>query len=100
MFIDIHGHSRKHNVFIYGKPSNTRFMGERERKFLISDDRCCSQGCENDGAEELRLRERIFPRMLWRCADNFSFQSCSFKVPKSKESTARVRILCQPTRVD
>ena len=38
-----------------------------------------------------RLQERIFPRLLWRHAPEiFSFSDCSFKVQRSKESTARV----------
>mmetsp|Transcript_33178 Transcript_33178/g.32575 ORF Transcript_33178/g.32575 Transcript_33178/m.32575 type:complete len:89 (+) Transcript_33178:1234-1500(+) len=59
---DLHGHSRKKNVFMYG----------------------CS-GKVND-----RLKERIFPSLLEKNCDIFSFSDCSFAVQKSKESTARV----------
>ena len=38
VYCDLHGHSRKQNVFIYG--------------------------CENRGDSQRRLRERIFPVML------------------------------------
>ena len=38
VYCDLHGHSRKNNVFIYG--------------------------CENRGNPQRRLRERIFPAML------------------------------------
>lgn len=38
VYCDLHGHSRKHDVFIYG--------------------------CENRGDPSKRLRERIFPAML------------------------------------
>ena len=59
---DLHGHSRKKNVFMYG----------------------CS-GKIND-----RLKERIFPCLLEKNSDIFSFADCCFAVQKSKESTARV----------
>lgn len=59
---DLHGHSRKKNVFMYG----------------------CS-GKIND-----RLKERIFPSLLEKNCSIFSFSDCSFAVQKSKESTARV----------
>lgn len=38
MYCDLHGHSRKHNIFIYG--------------------------CENRRQNEKRLQEQIFPLML------------------------------------
>ncbi|XP_077995004.1 cytosolic carboxypeptidase 2-like [Glandiceps talaboti] len=65
VYCDLHGHSRKQNVFIYG--------------------------CENRHDPVKRLRERIFPFILNKNApDKFSFQSCKFKVQKSKEGTGRV----------
>ena len=35
-------------------------------------------------------RPQVFPRLLWRNSPVFSFSDCSFKVQRSKESTARV----------
>mmetsp|Transcript_108559 Transcript_108559/g.306027 ORF Transcript_108559/g.306027 Transcript_108559/m.306027 type:complete len:931 (+) Transcript_108559:180-2972(+) len=60
LYVDIHGHSRKKNVFMYGN------------------------------SEISSLRERVFPRLLCRSSDCFNFDDCCFKVQKSKESTARV----------
>eukprot|EP00913_Durusdinium_trenchii_P024962 g23429.t1 len=60
LFVDIHGHSRKKNVFMYGNS-------------------------ENNG-----LKQKIFPGLLCRSSDCFSFDDCCFKIQKSKESTARV----------
>lgn len=60
LYVDIHGHSRKKNVFMYGN--------------------CDSQG----------FKEKIFPRLLCRSSDCFSFDDCCFKTQKNKESTARV----------
>ena len=62
LYCDLHGHSRKKNVFQYG----------------------CS-GKIND-----RLKERIFPALMEKNCDIFSFADCSFIVQKAKESTARV----------
>lgn len=60
LYIDIHGHSRKKNVFMYGN------------------------------SEGSSIREKIFPGLLCRNSDCFSFDDCCFKVQKCKESTARV----------
>ncbi|XP_067655304.1 cytosolic carboxypeptidase 2-like isoform X4 [Haliotis asinina] len=65
VYCDLHGHSRKQNVFIYG--------------------------CENRHNPSRRLKERIFPCMLSKNApDKFSFNCCKFKVQKSKEGTGRI----------
>lgn len=65
LYCDLHGHSRKQNVFIYG--------------------------CENRFDPLKRLRERIFPVMISKNAPTkFSFKSCKFKVQKSKEGTGRI----------
>jgi len=61
LFCDLHGHSRKPNIFVYG--------------------------CE--GGRTPRLVERIFPRLLANCP-HFNFSCCSFKVLRSKETTGRV----------
>ena len=51
LFCDLHGHSRKRNIFAYG--------------------------CESHKGP-LRLRERVFPRLLADCA-HFSLSGCSYK---------------------
>ncbi|KAM9081151.1 cytosolic carboxypeptidase 2 isoform 2-T2 [Megaptera novaeangliae] len=64
LYCDLHGHSRKSNIFLYGCNNN-------DRKFW--------------------LHERVFPLMLSKNApDKFSFHSCNFKVQKCKEGTGRV----------
>ena len=62
LFADLHGHSRKRNIFAYG--------------------------CERPSGP-LRLRERVFPRLLADCP-HFSYPGCSFKVLRSKDNTGRV----------
>ncbi|XP_071941889.1 uncharacterized protein [Antedon mediterranea] len=68
VYCDLHGHSRKHNVFIYG---------------------CDSKGTQADPANFLCLR--LFPWLMSRKApDKFTFRGCKFQVRKCKESTGRV----------
>ncbi|XP_078493257.1 uncharacterized protein LOC100183529 isoform X4 [Ciona intestinalis] len=65
LYCDLHGHSRKNNIFIYG--------------------------CENKHNPQKRLHERIFPLMLNKNASSFfCFNSCKYKVQKSKEGTGRI----------
>ena len=37
-----------------------------------------------------KLRERVFPKLLERVSEIFSFKDCVFGLQKSKESTARI----------
>lgn len=68
LYCDLHGHSRKQNVFMYG---------------------CKSRDAQN--GSDGRLRERIFPLLLSKISpDKFSFSACKFKVQRSKEGTGRV----------
>ncbi|XP_034933704.1 cytosolic carboxypeptidase 2 [Chelonus insularis] len=66
MYCDLHAHSRKHNIFIYG--------------------------CENKRTSCYgKLAEQIFPLMLHKnAADKFSFENCKFYIEKGKEGTSRV----------
>lgn len=94
MYVDLHAHSRKHNIFIYG--------------------------CESRKNSEKRLFEQVFPLMLHKNAADkvslsfntlnnyevsvvrdatntnykfqFSFEHCKFRIQRSKEGTARVVI--------
>ncbi|XP_034247129.1 uncharacterized protein LOC117648622 [Thrips palmi] len=65
MYCDLHAHSRKHNIFIYG--------------------------CENKRGPDKQLQEQVFPLMLHKnAADKFSFENCKFRIQRSKEGTGRV----------
>jgi hypothetical protein len=91
--VDLHGHSRK--VWLRVGPHRCR----RARWLLMLmriHHRVCSRqmnmfvyGCDNKEPDK-RLRERVFPRLLWENGTTFSFEDCNFSVQKSKESTARV----------
>ncbi|XP_022809843.1 cytosolic carboxypeptidase 3-like [Stylophora pistillata] len=68
IYCDLHGHSRKPNVFMYGCTADPKM------------------GSMSDFVEE-----RLFPWMMSQKApDKFSFSGCKFRVRKCKESTARV----------
>ncbi|XP_066543208.1 cytosolic carboxypeptidase 3 [Amia ocellicauda] len=67
LYCDLHGHNRKHNVFIYG-----------------------CEGLQHRGRGP---HERVFPLMLSKnCPDMFSLRSCKFEVQRSKKGTGRVAL--------
>ncbi|XP_051007710.1 cytosolic carboxypeptidase 3 isoform X3 [Acomys russatus] len=67
LYCDLHGHSRKQNIFMYGCDSS------------------------RSKAKGLYLQQRIFPLILSKnCPNQFSFSACKFNVQKSKEGTGRV----------
>lgn len=63
LFLDLHGHSRRKNIFMYG---NT-----------MPDDPSST---------------RIFPFIMAKLVDYFWFKSSKFSVTKSKETTARISL--------
>jgi hypothetical protein len=63
LFCDLHGHSRKNNVFMYG--------------------------CHNAKVPE---ETRIFPYLLGKISQYFCYESSRFGNQKSKESTARISL--------
>jgi len=65
MFVDIHGHSRKRNTFMYG--------------------------CNNKNNEKKHL-EKVFPFRLSKQNGSFSFDDCNFNIQKERETTGRVAI--------
>uniref|UniRef100_A0A7S1HWW0 Peptidase M14 domain-containing protein n=1 Tax=Eutreptiella gymnastica TaxID=73025 RepID=A0A7S1HWW0_9EUGL len=70
-FFDLHGHSRKQNMFAYGCPfkhskSSTKYIPKHPHE------------------------EKVFPYMLAKICTEFSFPGCSFNNNKKKEGTARM----------
>ncbi|XP_066222270.1 cytosolic carboxypeptidase 3 isoform X1 [Saccopteryx leptura] len=66
LYCDLHGHSRKKNIFMYGCGDSNRCKASY-------------------------LQQQIFPLILSKnCPDKFSFSACKFNVQKSKEGTGRV----------
>jgi hypothetical protein len=69
LYVDLHGHTRKHNVFMYGcgATKKTRTIAQAFPKFLS---------------------------MNKSAGKYISFPDCSFNVKKSRETTARV-VVCK-----
>lgn len=63
LYCDLHGHSRKCNMFMYGCPPRS-----------------------NSPA----LMERVWPYLLHKSSPLFNYDDCTFKVEQSKEGSARV----------
>ena len=90
LYCDLHAHSRKYNIFMYGcenrKKSHKylKVMKENSNKNLISYiftifDR------------SFIFQEQIFPFMLHKNAkDRFNFEDCRFTVTRDKEGTGRI----------
>ena len=72
LFCDLHGHSRKKNVFLYG--CDARFWNRKS----------------SSAAAPVPLSERVFPMLMDEKSQSFAFRGCRFKVQKSKSSTGRV----------
>jgi len=68
LYCDMHGHSRKQNVFFYG---------------------CAYKNYEHEGRIK-NAKLRILPLLCCHKNKSFSFTGSSFKLDKSKESTGRV----------
>lgn len=64
LFVDMHGHSQKFNVFLYG--------------------------CEASDYPQGNLIVRLFPYLLSKTISVVSYKDCIFRVIAGKNSTARV----------
>ena len=85
MYLDLHGHSKKKNSFVYG--CDVTLQHDRFDNILSIADQ------EEDLLQ--RIYTRVFPYLLESvsCSDTggfFSYRDCSFKVEKSKQGTGRV----------
>ncbi|XP_052763307.1 uncharacterized protein LOC128205605 isoform X4 [Mya arenaria] len=78
LYCDLHGHSRKHNVFMYGNNTST------------DDPDNNTNGNGVVGARGF-LNERLFPwLMAQKSPEKFSFPFCKFNIKRCKEATGRV----------
>ncbi|XP_077292800.1 cytosolic carboxypeptidase 1-like [Arctopsyche grandis] len=76
VYCDFHGHSRKKNVFLYGCSPQQSW---------------CSKDAEMtqpDGP----LNYLCLPAAMHHCCPSFSLGSCSFKIEREREATARVTV--------
>ncbi|XP_048513203.1 cytosolic carboxypeptidase 1-like isoform X2 [Athalia rosae] len=74
VFVDYHGHSRRKNVFLFG----------------------CSQSGSWSAADRAKTDDPVqylmLPHLMQKTCSAFALPLCSFKVERSKESTARVAV--------
>nr|CAB3263164.1 uncharacterized protein LOC104265751 [Phallusia mammillata] len=101
LYCDLHGHSRKHMVFMYGcerkalynKPNVRKPRGDSgEAKPATEAPQEVPEKPRSslDDARDF-VEERLFPWLMYRLAPTrFSFHSTKFAVRRSKESTGRV----------
>ena len=61
LYTDLHGHSRRKNIFMYG-----------------------------NNFKDNPQATRVFPYILSKLCDFFSFEQCRFSMSKYKEQTARI----------
>ncbi|CAI2369038.1 unnamed protein product [Moneuplotes crassus] len=73
LFCDLHGHSRKKNMFTYGCDYYNTFQESKYNNFHL----------------------RIFPSLLSSLNNNFSFKDCTFKIEQCKTKCARVVVFRQ-----
>ena len=75
LFVDVHGHSRAKNLFMYGcqqTGANGKPIHIHDKKGLLAH------------------KEKVLPVLQARQMDYFSFEGCSFAIQKCKETTGRV----------
>jgi hypothetical protein len=63
LFVDVHGHSRKFNCFMYG--------------------------CHNKNTDK-KDQEKLLPTLFSKKHPSFSLDDCNFNIQKDRESTGRV----------
>lgn len=68
LYLDLHGHSRKKNAFMYGCTYDSSDKDYLSKNFVL----------------------RSFPSLVSCTNSIFSLKDCSFKCEKSKEKTGRI----------
>jgi len=89
LYLDLHGHSKKKNAFVYG--CDVSYQPESTLKSKVYP------AMTKEEIDNQRLFNRIFPHMLSRMSETpnggdpyFSFPDCCFSVARSKAGTGRV----------
>ena len=95
LYLDLHGHSRHKNAFLYGCDINLQSPKNIKKS---------QQSMTAEQFAHQRVFNRIFPRMLAQVSNSknggyFNYDDCSYRVQSSKGGTGRVvawKKLCIP----
>ena len=107
LVIDLHGHSKKEGIFIYGcLPDKKQARGPSPRRFLELDNESLKSkdghlGNNNFNStssnsyyppfiDYFTWKVKLYPRILSALSPLFVQESCNFKLHKSKASTMRM----------
>lgn len=88
LYVDIHGHSRQFNLFMYGCAQENKSLSG----IPVSKPTKVS-------SPHLTQREKLLPVIMEKTMDWFSVVDCSFVIHKSKETTGRVSFEVRLTQV-
>jgi cytosolic carboxypeptidase protein 2/3 len=85
LFCDLHGHSRKQDIFLYGCQKRQKDFSPVLPGWPVPGS---MGGLPSMSA---RLQEKLLPLLLqFNAPDLFSYHSCAFRVQKAKGGTGRV----------
>jgi hypothetical protein len=89
IYCDLHGHSINRNIFTYGCYSRkTKKSASAQAAAVAASAAVVTAG--GPTKRNVKSDPRVFPMIVAKNSDFFSFKSCDFKVQKSKLNTARV----------
>lgn len=81
LFLDLHGHSKKKNAFLYGSDCT------------LQSDKLSNAAINYFTADEIISRKifaRTFPKVVSTLSDYFSYRDSAYQVKNSKKGTGRV----------
>jgi hypothetical protein len=92
LYADLHGHSRAHNIFMYGVAAAETTAAASPASVAASAAASTPNiaSVSDTVPRPHRLSERVLANLLSRRSPSFSESSCHFVVRKAKEGTARV----------
>ncbi|TYZ59709.1 hypothetical protein PybrP1_011114 [[Pythium] brassicae (nom. inval.)] len=88
IYCDLHGHSLNRNIFTYG--CYNKKSGSKRSASMSLLPSATSLAAGSTMQASVKNDPRVFPMVVARNSQFFSFASCDFKVHRSKLNTARV----------